>query len=236
MNTPLFHRLVKLAIVASIALMFIEIDVLKTIDTARVPPHFWWFESAFAALMAADLFARAKHYQTSSNGGRRWLFSVEFWIDLLSILPFVISLFAPAAWYGFLRALRALRLLKLYHYSPAAKAIVQGLVNRGSEFKVVGSIAGAVAILGAVGIYELEHVAQPEAFGTISDSLWWMVVTMTTVGYGDISPATPSGKAFAMVIMPVSLGIMGAVIGIVGGAFQDFKSSDLKEESNPTVG
>ena len=60
--------------------------------------------------------------------------------------------------------------------------------------------------------------------------MWWMIVTMTTVGYGDVSPQTPEGKLFAMILMPITLGIMGAVIGIVGGAFADAEIDEVKEE------
>ena len=226
MNNRTFNGLVNAAVMISVILLFIEIDALKTADDGRVPLHFITAEAAIALLMAVDLVVRAREV---TRRGQRWLFSAVFWIDVASVLPFIVSLFGPAAWYGLLRAMRILRLLKLYHHSSAAQGIMAELVSRHRAIKVVGSITATVALLGAVGIYELEHAAQPDAFGTISDSLWWMVVTMTTVGYGDISPQTPGGKLFAGLIMPVSLGIMGAVIGIVGGAFQDYQEETVDE-------
>ena len=57
-----------------------------------------------------------------------------------------------------------------------------------------------------------------------------MIVTMTTVGYGDVSPQTPEGKLFAMILMPITLGIMGAVIGIVGGAFSDAEFAEMEAD------
>ena len=103
-------------------------------------------------------------------------------------------------------------------------------LNSSGRFVVLSYITGSVALLGVVGIQDLEAAAQPDAFGTISDSMWWMIVTMTTVGYGDVSPQTPEGKLFAMILMPITLGIMGAVIGIVGGAFADAEIDEVKEE------
>jgi len=232
-NGP-FHSLVKASVLLSVILIFVEIDILKTADTDRVPIHFLVIEAAIVLVMSLDLVLRIRELIASGAGLKKCLTSTEIWIDLLCIGPFIVSLFAPAAWYGFLRALRVLRLLKFHHYSPSAQAIVRALLDRKKEFSVVGSITFVVAILGAVGIYELEHVAQPDAFGTISDSLWWMIVTMTTVGYGDISPQTPEGKTFAMLIMPLSLGIMGAVIGVVGGAFQDIDVQDDAESNQKT--
>ena len=222
MNNRILNGLVNAAIGLSVILLFIEIDALKTADDGQVPAHFIIVEASIALLMVIDLIARAR---TMARNGQRWLFSTAFWIDTLSVAPFLISLVGPAAWYGLLRAMRVLRVLKFYHHSPAAQGIMAELASRSRSIWVIGSITATVAILGAVGIYELEHTAQPDAFGTISDSLWWMVVTMTTVGYGDISPQTPGGKLFAMFIMPVSLAIMGAIIGIVGGAFQDYNET-----------
>jgi voltage-gated potassium channel Kch len=238
--------LIGFSVFLTVILMFFEIDIesktpghdaLSTLDTV---------EFAIAGLMLFDLFRRAfrshlrqhspvvdqKHptFITESAlkengihlpvGLGSHLRSLGFLVDVVSVAPFLLSLWAPIEWLGVLRAMRILRLTKMFHYSPSTHLMVADLKRRSHQIRVVGTMASVVALLGAVSIYELEHAAQPEAFGTISNSLWWMVVTMTTVGYGDISPQTPLGKLFAMLLMPISLGIMGAVIGIVGGAFQ----------------
>ena len=81
--------------------------------------------------------------------------------------------------------------------------------------------------VGALGVWQLD----PGMISSPVDGLYWACVTMTTVGYGDVSPQTPEGKLLAMILVPITLGIMGAVIGIVGGAFSDadFHDAGLEE-------
>jgi hypothetical protein len=255
MNEKRAVMIIKFSIFLSVLLIFWEVDVEHIPEVSRAPKGFWYAELVIACIMLADLIhscvqahRRPEHHRVEVEGlvpgtfhhaaasGRHQpvglvahIYSFEFWIDLASVVPFLISLGTPDEWYGLLRALGILRLLKLYHYSPATHLIVSELFHRRHQIRVVSGIALIVALLGSVGIYELEHVVQPDAFGTVADAMWWMIVTMTTVGYGDISPHTAEGKIFAMVLMPVSLGIMGAVIGIVGGAHQDVDLSEIEK-------
>jgi hypothetical protein len=145
--------------------------------------------------------------------------SPEFIIDVICVAPFWVSVVCPPAWFGLLRSLRVLRLLKLYRYSTIAHDLARVFMSKLAGLRVLVTVVFITVMLGAVAVYDVEHAAQPEAFGDIGDAIWWMVVTMTTVGYGDISPVTTGGKVIAMMLMPISLGIMGALIGIVGGVF-----------------
>ena len=70
----------------------------------------------------------------------------------------------------------------------------------------------------AVGIYYFEHDAQPEHFASVFHSLWWAVITLTTVGYGDIYPITVGGKCFTFVILLIGLGIIAVPSGLVASA------------------
>jgi len=249
-------RLIQFTILASVLLLIFEIDAERIAADQRAPGQFWWAEICIAVILTAEAVWRAiaahkreAHHtvelETVETGSfhhsaaiglnnvvgiKAHLNSIELWIDIISVLPFWLSFLLPDTMDGTLRSLRILRLLKLYHYSHAAHMIAAELLVRYKQIRVLTYITGAVALLGSVGIYELERHAQPDAFGTISDSMWWMVVTMTTVGYGDVSPHTPAGKLFAMVLMPITLGIMGAVIGIVGGAFAEAEVLERKEE------
>ena len=157
--------------------------------------------------------------------------SPEFIVDVLSVVPFWVSLFSPAGWFGLLRSLRVLRLLKLYRYSPVAHDLVRVFIQKLAGVRVLLMVVFTTIMLGAVAVYDAEHKAQPEAFSDIGDAVWWMVVTMTTVGYGDISPSTTAGKIIAMLLMPISLGIMGALIGIVGSVFETALEEAMDEQS-----
>ena len=249
-------RLVQFLVFASVILLFVEIDAEKIAVNKEAPASHWiaecfiavalTFEGLWRILVAhrrtaherthlADVESDTFHHAAATGlkpavGLRAHFKSTEFWIDIVSVLPFWLSFVLPESMDGTLRSLRVLRLLRLYHYSYAAHMIAAELFSRSKQIVVLTYITGIVAVLGAVGIQDLEGAAQPDAFGTISDSMWWMIVTMTTVGYGDVSPQTPEGKLFAMILMPITLGIMGAVIGIVGGAFADAEIDEKEAE------
>jgi voltage-gated potassium channel len=244
MNRQWEGAAIRLLVVVSAALLIVEVDIEHMSATQRAPGWFLTAEIAIASLLTLEIVVRmitalrrsgsqttgfrdameSEYHEPSSLGS--YLRSPEFLIDLLAVIPFWISLFTPAAWFGLLRAMRVLRLLKFYRYSPIAHRLMCKTVDATGHLAVLFVITTITALLGAVAVFELEHAAQPDAFSSIGNSLWWMVVTMTTVGYGDISPETPLGKAVAVAMMPFSLAIMGAIIGIVGGVFQSTIDED----------
>lgn len=95
------------------------------------------------------------------------------------------------------------------------------------------SVVSVILIyLSAVGIYYFEHSAQPESFSSIFSSLWWSVVTLTTVGYGDIVPITVGGRIFTFVILMIGLGIIAIPSGMISSALTEAR--DLEKMRNNT--
>ena len=94
------------------------------------------------------------------------------------------------------------------------------------EFALLAGVAATVLCLAAFGIRYFEHEAQPEHFSTFGDCLWWAVVSLTTVGYGDIYPETSGGKAFASVVLLLSVGIVAAPAGLIAAALSTQKRAD----------
>jgi len=139
-------------------------------------------------------------------------------IDLLAILPFYFTLIFPLD-LRILRVLRLFRFLKLARYSPAMHALLQVLVNE--RRALLGALLLMIAMLlfSATGIYFIERYEQPEQFGSIPDAAWWAMATLTTVGYGDVSPVTASGKAFGSVVMVLGLGMFALPIAIIATGF-----------------
>ena len=94
------------------------------------------------------------------------------------------------------------------------------------------SITIILIYFSAVGIYFFEHEAQPEKFSSIFDSLWWSIVTLTTVGYGDVYPITVGGRLFTFLILLIGLGIVAIPTGIISSSmtkvFND-RHEELKE-------
>jgi len=150
----------------------------------------------------------------------RYLVSPIALIDLAAILPAYLSMFFHID-LRYLRLLRLLRLLKLTHYFRGLGIFITVVQ---SEARTLASGVFTMAILVVVAaslMYGLEHEVQPESFATIGHSLWWAVVTMTTVGYGDVYPITAAGRMLAAVIMLLGVGIVALPAGILAARFAE---------------
>ena len=94
-------------------------------------------------------------------------------------------------------------------------------------------IAAAVVIIGAAAAYRAEHPTNPE-FATFGDSVWWAIVTLTTVGYGDIVPETPAGRFTGVLIMVAGVGILGVLAGSLASFFRVGGSESETPDGNET--
>ena len=157
----------------------------------------------------------------------KYMFSFVGLIDLLAILPFYLSAFTSAD-LRFLRLMRILRLLKLSHYFKGLNFFITVLKK---EAMSIGSAVFAMLVLVIISasmMYNLEHQAQPDAFSSIPAAIWWAVVTMTTVGYGDVTPITFGGKLLATFIMLLGVGVVALPAGILAARFSDELQSRKK--------
>jgi voltage-gated potassium channel len=139
--------------------------------------------------------------------------------DVIAIIPFWIGFVVPAEYLPAVRAMRILRLLKFYRASPVAHTVVHNLIDQWKKIRLVTAFVFIMILFSGTIMNQLENVAQPDTFGSLYSSIWWAVVTLTTVGYGDMSPVTPVGQLVAMVLMVAGIGVVGAMISIVGAAF-----------------
>ncbi|MGB8953401.1 MAG: ion transporter [Candidatus Aminicenantales bacterium] len=138
-------------------------------------------------------------------------------IDFLAILPFYLPMFIPFD-LRFLRALRLFRILRLFkmgRYSIALKTVGNVFSAKRGELLITVFIIGILLILSSSLIYYAERDAQPESFSSIPASVWWSVVTLTTVGYGDVYPMTSTGKLFGAVISFLGIGLFALPAGIL---------------------
>ncbi|HEV2124963.1 MAG TPA: ion transporter [Chloroflexota bacterium] len=138
-------------------------------------------------------------------------------VDLLAVVPTYFSLLVPGVQYllvvRLLRILRIFRVLKLAHYLDEAAVLTRAL--RASRYKIivfVFTVLTLVTVLGSL-MYLIEGAEH--GFTSIPKSVYWAIVTLTTVGYGDISPQTPIGQALAAIIMILGYGIIAVPTGIV---------------------
>ena len=139
-------------------------------------------------------------------------------IDFLAIAPFFLGSLIGVD----LRALRALRLLrffKLSRYSPAMHSLIRVLVNERRALVGAGLLLMTAVLFASTGIYYLESAAQPDRFGSVPQSAWWAIATLTTVGYGDVTPVTTLGRTFGAVVMVVGLCILALPVAIIAAGF-----------------
>ncbi|MBL8530117.1 MAG: ion transporter [Hyphomonadaceae bacterium] len=156
--------------------------------------------------------------------------------DVLAFLPELIAMiFFPdstSAWFPALRALRLFRLFKLARYVPAF-AIVGAAVRRAwAPLMAALCVAAAQLYIAAMMLYFIEGDTKPQAFGSIARAMWWAVVTLTTVGYGDVFPETMWGRVAAGLVAIAGVGIVAMPTGILASAFaEEFRERHEREQA-----
>ncbi len=164
----------------------------------------------------------------------KWMVSPLGLVDLLAIAPFYLFLFLPASSQSLLilrifRGVRLLRIFKLTRYSPALHVLKSVLLKEARTLAVVAFILLVILIVASYGIYILEKDVQPEAFGHVALALWWAVVSLTTVGYGDIVPISAMGRFFAGIVALVGIAMMALPAGIMASGFSTVMRRREKE-------
>ncbi len=158
----------------------------------------------------------------------KFVFSFFGIIDLLAILPFYLSFGVDLRSLRALRFLRLFRILKLVRYNKAMNHFTRAIKSAKEEIFLFIFITLILIYFSAVGIYYFENEAQPQHFSSIFDSLWGAIITLTTVGYGDVYPITAGGKVFTFIILMIGLGIVAIPTGIISSALT--KSIDKKAD------
>ena len=148
----------------------------------------------------------------------RFIFSFFGIVDLAAILPFYLCAGIDLRSIRILRVFRLLRALKLARYNDAAVLLRDSLIRVRAELTLFFSVTIAMLYISAVGIFYCECEAQPDKFSSVLDSLWWAVVTLTTIGYGDMYPVTAGGKIFTSVISLLGIGIIAVPTGLITSA------------------
>ena len=143
-------------------------------------------------------------------------------IDLISILPFYsLLLFPNLNFVNLIRLLRLLRLLKMSRYSESVRTLGLVLYAKKEELMATAFAVFILLIFASSIMYFVEHEAHPKAFGSIPDAMWWGVVTLTTVGYGDIYPITPLGRFLGAILAFLGIGIFALPAGIIAAGFSE---------------
>jgi voltage-gated potassium channel len=158
----------------------------------------------------------AKNYTTRIG----YLTSFDAIIDILAIAPFYVSLFIGVDLRALI-SLRLLRLLKLVRYFEALSILGAVLKAELRAFTAAMFVLMILVFIAATGIYFFEREAQPGNFGSIPQSMWWAIVTLTTLGYGDVVPVTIAGRVFAASITILSIGTVALPAGMLASRFSE---------------
>ncbi|MEK6236806.1 MAG: ion transporter [Planctomycetales bacterium] len=227
-------------VVLSLIVYSIVTSALETMpELSAYSEFFLWSELACVLIFTIEYLAR---WRLSPNP-RSYPFSFMAMVDLLAILPFYLRLGVDFRSLRSLRLLRVFRIFKLGRHSRALQSLGDAFRRTRSELAVTAFIAVIVILISATALYYAEHETQPEVYRSIPDTIWWAVVTLTTVGYGDVYPVTFLGRIVAGFVMLAGIGFIAIPCGLLSGAFSDIlkeqRESEAKKESDdacPTCG
>ncbi|MDH4053596.1 MAG: ion transporter [Rubrivivax sp.] len=147
-------------------------------------------------------------------------------IDFLAVAPFYLSMGFDLRSLRVLRFLRLIRVLKIARYSKALRLFGRAFQIARGELVLFFAATLMLIYLSAILVYYFEHEAQPEKFSSVFTSLWWAVVTLTTVGYGDAYPITVGGRICTFFILMIGLGTIAVPSGIVAAALAEARRKE----------
>ncbi|MDD1673910.1 MAG: ion transporter [Methanomicrobiales archaeon] len=176
-----------------------------------------------------------ERYQHPVLGRLRHALAPMSIIDILAILPFYIPVFIVGLDLRFIRILRLfriIRILKMGHYSESLKTFERVLHKKWHELSMAFFVILIALILFSSVMYYAEHVAQPNKFGSIPEAMWWGIVSLTTIGYGDVYPITPLGKVIGGIIALLGIAIYALPTGIIAAGFVEELYAGKKNNEN----
>jgi voltage-gated potassium channel len=236
-------RAVDVFFIALICLNVLAV-ILET-DRAFREPHQFIFYSfllfstiVFTVEYALRLWACTvdSRFQSPFWGRVRYALTPLAFIDLITVIPFYLSLFIqdqPVV--RVLRLLVVLRILKLSRYHASFNILATVLSKKRWELFATVVIGATLLIVLSTLMYLIEGPAQPDKFGSIPNAMWWGTVTLTTVGYGNVYPITALGKVLASLTAFLGIGFFALPTAILGsGFYEEFQMRKLKPKEPTT--
>ncbi len=221
---PVVSGIIQFLILASAVIFVLETEE----SFVKYEPYFVILDWVFLALFTVEYILRVFIAPVK----REFIFSFFGIVDLLAILPALVLI--P----GF-RVLRVLRFLRIFRIFKATRFVLAvdrmidalGKVKR--ELLALVILCSLFVYLAACGIYVFEKDVQPDKFGSIPDAMWWAIVSLTTIGYGDVFPVTPGGKIFTALVALVGVGLIAIPSGLLASVLTEARVEDeMLEEDN----
>jgi voltage-gated potassium channel len=224
----LANKVINYFLIALIVLNVLSV-IFETVQDfySRYWSVLWMFEVFSVEIFTLEYAARLwvcnldDRYKGAVKGRLRYMISPMAIIDLLAIAPFYLPLLITMD-LRFLRALRLFRLFRLFklsRYSESMAMFGRIVRDRKEDLVITLFIVVIVLVLSSAMMYYAEHDAQPEKFDNIPDTMYWAIITLATVGYGDIYPITALGRFFSTIIALAGIAMFALPAGIIGSSF-----------------
>ena len=217
-------------LIIAVILISVAMAVLGT-EPQVVREHrqqFLFAEMGFGVVFLVEYVARVWSAPEAAGPqgkwSKRWAFVrspfgiIDLIVVVAALFPFLVT---SAPILRILRLLRLAALMKFGRFSLALREIGAAIAERRYDLFVTLALAVGLLLFGATALYWAEGRIQPEAFGSIPRAMWWSIITLTTVGYGDVSPITPLGKVLAAFVALSGIGLVAMPTGIIAAAFSD---------------
>ena len=214
--SKLIDRVVVGLILASTFILILEsVEEIQV----RIGGFLRYLDWAIVALFSFEYATRVwsctadPRYRGTFLGRLKFALTPMALIDLIAILPSFV------AGGDAFRVLRLLRLIKLAKYSPALEMVIRVIRNVWNDLLATGFVTMVMIMMTSTLMYYAERGVQPEEFKSIPHTMWWSIVTLTTVGYGDMYPVTPWGKILGAAILVIGVCMVALPTGILGAGF-----------------
>ncbi|MCS6864479.1 MAG: ion transporter [Gemmataceae bacterium] len=201
--------------VYSIGCLLVELE-LET-DSLRSTGWWYWNELVVALVFSAEYLIR----WITATDRRHYPLTFLAVIDLLAVMPFYIGLLADPGQLAGLRVLRMVRMFRLFRHTESLALFLRAFSRCRAELGAVITVVLLVILVNSLAVFYFEHPVQPDKFAKPSDAMWWCVVTMSTVGYGDLTPITKLGRLVGVVTVVVGVASYGVFLTLFGGAWID---------------
>jgi voltage-gated potassium channel len=216
--------------IMGLILLNVAAVVLETVDAIYTPYArlFHIFDVFSVAVFTVEYILRVwsstvdSRFKDPVRGRLRFLVTPMALVDLMAVLPFYLPFLFPEM--RFMRAMRLFRLfrvLKLARYSDSLQTFVDVLRLKKEELLLMLFAIMILLVISSSLMYEAENIAQPEAFSSIPAAMWWGIVTLATVGYGDVFPITPWGKFIGSIVVLLGIGLFALPTGVLASGFAE---------------
>lgn len=232
-----FNTVVCIAILLAVLLAILETEqpIYESYKDWFIKLEVLFFGYFLAEYLLRVYVAKEDPKYSGSFARLRYLVSPWALIDLLALSTFVLPLIGGSGAFSvrLFRVIRILRVARLGRFSRAWTMLSEATYQRRYELLMSASVALVLLVVSSSFLYLFEAPVQPEAFGSIPRALWWSVATLTTVGYGDVTPVTALGQFFAGITAITGIGLVAMPTGILAAAFSDaFQGRDENERNH----